>query len=146
MLPTLSSGDTPQRPVSQQPDCKKRPSKGAHLYRGNQIAKSRFAPFCPAGLRAAQAQKHLYVRVAHRCFCRTDFTVRTGPKIQEKPPIGGYSCIGVTRFELMTFCSQSRRSTRLSYTPSECKYNKYSLRKMRFFYILPQESVMQISL
>ncbi len=33
-------------------------------------------------------------------------------------------CIGVTRFELMTFCSQSRRSTRLSYTPSECKYNK----------------------
>ena len=26
-------------------------------------------------------------------------------------------CIGVARFELTTFCSQSRRSTRLSYTP-----------------------------
>ena len=46
------------------------------------------------------------------------------PMIQEKPPKGGLSCIGVTRFELMTFCSQSRRSTRLSYTPSVCKYNK----------------------
>lgn len=32
--------------------------------------------------------------------------------------------IGIARFELTTFCSQSRRSTRLSYIPSETKYNK----------------------
>ena len=33
-------------------------------------------------------------------------------------------CIGVARFELTTFCSQSRRSTRLSYTPRWFKYSK----------------------
>lgn len=43
----------------------------------------------------------------------------------------GVFCIGVARFELTTFCSQSRRSTRLSYTPqwpniakNGCFYNK----------------------
>lgn len=33
--------------------------------------------------------------------------------------------IGIARFELTTFCSQSRRSTRLSYIPSDSKYNKF---------------------
>ena len=50
--------------------------------------------------------------------------IRLFPYIRKTSPMGGLSCIGVTRFELMTFCSQSRRSTRLSYTPSESKYNK----------------------
>ena len=57
---------------------------------------------------------------------KTDFTVRSGYlEIHKKPPIGRLLCIGVTRFELMTFCSQSRRSTRLSYTPSTGKYRNF---------------------
>ena len=46
------------------------------------------------------------------------------PKIKKKHPQGCFLFIGVARFELTTFCSQSRRSTRLSYTPSDCKYSK----------------------
>ena len=46
------------------------------------------------------------------------------PKIRKKAPRGGLFRIGVARFELTTFCSQSRRSTRLSYTPKCSKYSK----------------------
>ena len=60
-------------------------------------------------------------------FAELISSVRSGPVIHERPPVGGLLCIGVTRFELMTFCSQSRRSTRLSYTPSESKYSNKSV-------------------
>ena len=46
------------------------------------------------------------------------------PKIRKRDPQGVLFRIGVARFELTTFCSQSRRSTRLSYTPKCSKYSK----------------------
>ena len=47
--------------------------KNPTVYRGSQIVKSHCVPFHPTGLRRAQAQKHLCLRFAQRCFCRTYF-------------------------------------------------------------------------
>ena len=66
---------------------------------GNQIAPCHFVPRCPAGFTFGEADLVTY-------------------DTQKDPLAGVLLRIGVTRFELMTFCSQSRRSTRLSYTPS----------------------------
>ena len=61
-------------------------------------------------------------------FCRTDFVSSLLASLiyAKRPHKGVVLHIGVARFELTTFCSQSRRSTRLSYTPKCSKYNKKS--------------------
>ena len=88
----------------------------------------RFA-FCPSGLlelRSSQGQNPAVFASLSPDFVElTSSVLLAYPKIHKEPPLrGGSLCIGVARFELTTFCSQSRRSTRLSYTPKCSKYSK----------------------
>ena len=85
--------------------------------------------FCPSGLlelRSSQGQNPAVFASLSPDFVElTSSVLLAYPKIHKEPPLrGGSLCIGVARFELTTFCSQSRRSTRLSYTPKCSKYSK----------------------
>ena len=84
--------------------------------------------FCPSGLlelRSSQGQNPAVFASLSPDFVELTSSVLLAPlHIQKEPPNGGSFCIGVARFELTTFCSQSRRSTRLSYTPKCSKYSK----------------------
>ncbi len=84
--------------------------------------------FCPSGLlelRSSQGQNPAKFASLSPDFVELTSSVLLAPlHIQKEPPNGGSFCIGVARFELTTFCSQSRRSTRLSYTPKCSKYSK----------------------
>ena len=85
--------------------------------------------FCPSGLlelRSSQGQNPAVFATLSPDFVElTSSVLLAYPKIHKEPPLrGGSLCIGVARFELTTFCSQSRRSTRLSYTPKCSKYSK----------------------
>ena len=86
--------------------------------------------FCPPGLlelRSSQGLKPaVFATLTTQLALRASPSVKLIwlPKIRKKAPRGGLFRIGVARFELTTFCSQSRRSTRLSYTPKCSKYSK----------------------
>lgn len=87
--------------------------------------------FCPPGLlelRSSQGLKPAVFATLSPVLIELTSSVPLAPhQIHKEPPLrGGSLCIGVARFELTTFCSQSRRSTRLSYTPKCSKYNKKS--------------------
>ena len=91
--------------------------------RGSQIAKM-FTSFhiLPFGLAWASLKsrpKSVMFASLSTDFVELTSSVHLAPlQIHKEPPLRGDSlCIGVARFELTTFCSQSRRSTRLSYTP-----------------------------
>lgn len=78
--------------------------------------------FCPPGLlelRSSQGLKPAVFATLSPVLIELTSSVPLAPRqIHKEPPLrGGSLCIGVARFELTTFCSQSRRSTRLSYTP-----------------------------
>ena len=84
--------------------------------RGSQMVPRHVVPLHPFGAVLSSVSKTLSVRFAHRVFVEP----RSPPAMEaskKKAPFGAFLKIGVARFELTTFCSQSRRSTRLSYTP-----------------------------
>ena len=64
--------------------------------------------------------------------------VRTDGPEQQKchPQAGGFfEVVGAARFELTTSCSQSRRSTRLSYAPSRGAKNAESDDQIKHFFM-----------
>lgn len=105
----------------------------AYASRGSQIAKTltsfRVLPFgLQFGFRGSQmgCAGFGFATLTSRLALRASPSVKLIwlPKIRKKDPQGVLFRIGVARFELTTFCSQSRRSTRLSYTPKCSKYSK----------------------
>lgn len=93
------------------------------IHRGSQIAKTltsfRVLPFGLAWASLKSRPKSVMFASLSTDFVELTSSVLLAPRqIHKEPPLrGGSLCIGVARFELTTFCSQSRRSTRLSYTP-----------------------------